>query len=169
MTELIPPSDRWKDAFLAVEEEFEAGTHPSAVHRQPEESFDGYVRRVQGWARGDGLPDGWVPLSVLWLVDGDEWIGRVTLRHELNAALRTWGGHIGYEIRPSRRRIGYGTRALRLALIHAAVMGIDPCLVTCFADNIGSRRVIEANAGDLEASYLHEGRPALRYWVPAPR
>ena len=44
---------------------------------------------------------GRVPQTNLWWVEGDEFIGRIALRHALNAGLRSVGGHIGYEIRPS--------------------------------------------------------------------
>ena len=169
MAELVAPSAAWREPFLEAESEFVAGTSPSSVHRFPDEPFDVYAERLDSWTRGEQLPDGWVAVSTLWLVDGDAWIGRVTLRHELSDSLRKWGGHIGYEIRPSRRRQGYGTLALRLALGHAAGLGIDSALVTCFADNVASRRIIEANGGELEAEFIHEDRPALRYWVPAPQ
>ena len=168
MTELVFPSDRWRDAFLAAEEEFVSGTSPSPVHRGPDEPIEQYLDRLAAWRSGEQLPEGWVAVSVLWLVDRGDWIGRVAFRHHLTESLRTWGGHIGYEIRLTKRRRGYGTQALRLALEHAASFGIDRALVTCFADNVGSRRVIEANGGRLEAEFVHEGRPALRYWVNAP-
>ena len=46
----------------------------------------------------------------------DEFIGHVSIRHELNAALEVQGGHIGYAIRPSKQQQGYGSRLLALAL-----------------------------------------------------
>lgn len=44
----------------------------------------------------------------------------------------------------------------------AAALGIDPALVTCDVDNVGSRRVIETNGGVLD----DERRGKLRFWVP---
>ena len=44
----------------------------------------------------------------------------------------------------------------------AAGHGIDPVLVTCDQDNIGSRRTIEANGGVLE----DVRGVKLRFWVP---
>jgi hypothetical protein len=44
----------------------------------------------------------------------------------------------------------------------SAEMGIDPVLVTCDPDNVGSRRAIEADAGVYEDT--REGK--RRYWVP---
>jgi predicted acetyltransferase len=51
---------------------------------------------------------------------------------------------------------------LAAALPVARSLGIDPALLTCDADNIASRKVIEANGGMLEDS--RHGK--LRYWVP---
>jgi predicted acetyltransferase len=98
----------------------------------------------------------------LWLIDGEEFLGQLSIRHTLNRRLRFKGGHIGYSVRPSQRRRGYATLMLRLALPVAHRMGIDPALITCDDTNIASRRVIEANGGRL-ASASHR---ILRFWVP---
>jgi predicted acetyltransferase len=103
-----------------------------------------------------------VPCTHLWFVDGEEYIGRLAIRHSLTDWLRRIGGHIGYEVRPTARRQGHATRMLGLALPVAASLGIDPALVTCDVANTASRRVIEANGGRLEE--VGEGK--LRFWVP---
>jgi predicted acetyltransferase len=54
---------------------------------------------------------------------------------------------------------------LRDALPGTRALGIDPALVTCDTDNIGSRKVIEACGGVLEDQ--RQGK--LRYWVPTHR
>ena len=93
---------------------------------------------------------------------GPEFLGRIALRHRLNEYLRTLGGHIGYDVRPSARRRGHATAMLAAAVPRAHAMGIDPVLVTCDVDNVASRRVIEANGGVLE----NELQGKLRFWVP---
>ena len=98
----------------------------------------------------------------LWWVEGDEFLGRVGIRHRLTSALLEMGGHIGYDVRPSARRRGHPTERLRQALGVAHELGIDPALVTCDVDNIGSRAVIERNGGVLE----DERAGKLRFWVP---
>ena len=50
---------------------------------------------------------------------------------------------------------------LAAALPVAHSIGIDPALITCDTDNVGSRRVIENNAGVFE----DERNGKLRYWV----
>jgi predicted acetyltransferase len=107
-------------------------------------------------------PDHFVPCTTYWWADGDAYLGRVNIRHRLNADLREIGGHIGYDIRPSARRQGHATAMLAAALPLAAALGIDKALITCDDDNIGSRKVIERNGGVLE----DERGGKLRYWVP---
>jgi predicted acetyltransferase len=106
-----------------------------------------------------------VPDTVLWFRDGATFIGRTSIRHELTEMLREVGGHIGYDVRPSLRRRGHATEMLRQALPVARQLGIDPVLVTCDVDNVGSRRVIEANGGRLE----DERHGKLRYWLHTGR
>jgi predicted acetyltransferase len=107
-------------------------------------------------------PAGWVPDTTWWWVDGPAFLGRIALRHRLTEYLRTVGGHIGYDVRPSARRRGHATAMLAAVLPHAYARGIDPALVTCDVDNIASRRVIESNGGVLEN--VLQGK--LRFWVP---
>ena len=94
-------------------------------------------------------PEGYVPQTTLWWVDGDEYLGRIAIRHRLNAGLRRHGGHIGYEVRPRARRRGHATAMLAAALPRAAALGIDPAWLDCDAANSASRRVIEKNGGRL--------------------
>lgn len=107
-------------------------------------------------------PAGFVPCTTLWWVDGDEYLGRLAIRHRLTQHLLDFGGHIGYDVRSSARRRGHATAMLAAALPVARGLGIDSALVTCDADNTGSRRTIEKNGGVLE----DERCGKLRFWVP---
>lgn len=113
------------------------------------------------------LAPGMVHQTVLWFVDGVEFLGRLSIRHELTPALTEVGGHIGYCVRPSARRRGYATQMLVQSLPIAAGLGIEPALVTCDVDNLASRKVIEAAGGEL-AGFVLEGERhgKLRFWVP---
>jgi predicted acetyltransferase len=110
-------------------------------------------------------PAGWVTGTYLWMVDDEEVVGRISLRHTLTPWLLEVGGHIGYAVRPTARRKGHATSALGLMLRVAGERGIDPVLVTCDDDNVGSRRVIEANGGVLEDVRNRK----MRFWLPAVR
>ncbi|WP_243059704.1 GNAT family N-acetyltransferase [Nocardioides sp. SR21] len=106
-------------------------------------------------------PEGRVHCTYFWITDDGEFVGYLALRHSLTAWLLEEGGHIGYAVRPSRRREGHASRALRLAVAEAAELGIDRALVTCDDDNDGSRAVIERAGGVYEDT--RNGK--RRYWI----
>lgn len=168
MARLVRPDARYKDSFLEAACEFKAGGH----HRYVDLDVDVLARDFEHFLAREldrsPLTPQHVPDTVFWLVEGDQFIGRIVLRHHLNDFLRRFGGHIGYEVRPSRRREGHGTRMLALLLDEARAMGLAKLMLTCDADNIGSRRIIEANGGQLEG--IHEWpevnpKPYMRWWI----
>ena len=173
--ELVAPSLRHARSYVAaLREEFRRGAQERVSERrirQIEADFARYIAAITDQSGSLRLPTGEVvpkvPFSVLWLVDGDEFIGEASIRHELNPYLLKEGGHVGYGIRPSRRRQGYGRLILALALEECRLRGIERVLVTCLEDNIASARIIEANGGTLE-NVIDDpaGRgPLRRYWI----
>ncbi len=148
----------------------DAGGYPGiAWTREELETKDGFARFVR-WrldrARDDSpRPTGHVPSTFYWVVDEADpttYLGSISVRHGLTPFLLEVGGHIGYSVRPSARRRGVATQALRLVLPHAAALGVDPALLTCDLDNVASAKVIEANGGVLEDVRGDK----KRYWVP---
>ena len=108
---------------------------------------------------------GLVPCTYWWIVEDDEVLGAIALRHELNDSLRQVGGHIGYGVRPAARRRGLAKFALGEVLRHARDGGLDRVLVTCAEDNTASRRTIEGQGGVLEDIRETELGLARRYWI----
>ena len=91
---------------------------------------------------------GRVQCTEFWILDeNDTYCGRISLRHRLNEFLTHYGGHIGYDIRPSKRGNNYATLALGLCLKEAKKIGLDEVLITCDDDNIASIKIIERNGG----------------------
>ena len=150
---------------LAAEDGF-AGVHFTREGLADPAEFDRLVAYLLADRQEESpRPAGWVPGTVKRIVEGDAYVGRVSLRHRLTDALLTWGGHIGYGVRPSRRGRGAATYALGAALPLCHERGIDPALVTCDVDNEASRRTIVRNGGVYEDT--RQGK--LRYWVPTGR
>ncbi|WP_457205746.1 GNAT family N-acetyltransferase [Nocardioides sp. P5_C9_2] len=175
MPDLVAPTTAVRASFLAAVEELvaEGRTGEGSMLKRwmdlfsdrwhAEEGFAEFVAYLHADARpASERPTGHVPQSTWWLVDDDTYLGRISVRHELTDWLREYGGHIGYEVRPSARRRGHATEMLRSVLPHAHALGIESALLTCDEDNLASAKVIEAAGGVLE------GRRGikLRYWVP---
>lgn len=174
--ELVHPAEKYKESFIEAVDEFLRAPIKNVRSRRytemppPEElreSFDSYVQKINDMSLGKGLPDGYVPATEYWLVDGDRFIGAVNIRHSLTEHLLNEGGHIGYDIRPSERGKGYGKEILRLALPKAKELGIESVLVTCDENNSASKKIIEANGGVFENTHpSSEGAGVkLRYWI----
>ena len=114
------------------------------------------------------LPEGHVACDYFWITDDGEVVGFIAFRRELNDWLRSYGGHIGYSVRPSRRRQGIARAALNLVLDRARAQGYDRVMLTCDDTNVGSYRTIEGAGGELEAVIDGSAAdiPQLRqYWI----
>jgi hypothetical protein len=169
---LVRPDARWHDSWAATVRDF---GDPATMHGSGSRLVHGveptgpgcalFVRAVLAYERPS--PGGWmVANTAYWIADGDdeepgEIIGFLHLRHELDDDLLEVGGHIGYSVRPARRREGHAGRALALGVRRAADLGIGAVLVTCDVDNDASRRTIERNGGALEDIRGNK----RRYWI----
>jgi predicted acetyltransferase len=173
MTALIEPSAAYLAEFLAAEREFvqAGGERIINQHAGLLDHPSDYLTQVLAEQGRQPAEPSRVAASVFWLVDGETYVGRVNMRHRLNPRLRRVGGHIGYEIRPSMRRRGYGAQALALAMERARDIGLRRVLLVCADDNIGSQRIIEANGGVLEGTFRVRERsePIRRYWIDLRR
>lgn len=94
-------------------------------------------------------------------------IGCIELRHTLNEALQTIGGHIGYSVLPNERRKGYATRMLKLMLAEAKKAGISRVLLTCDVDNVASCKTVEKCGGVLEREepFVYKKDLYYKYWI----
>jgi predicted acetyltransferase len=165
---LTEPNAQYKDEFLEAVREFHCeGRLLFHDIERISNNFAGFLKQVQDQKVKARIPPDRVPTTEFWLIDGEEYIGYLSLRHELNDFLLKVAGHIGYMIRPSKRCRGYGKEILRLGLEQAQKIGLSKVLVTCDENNIGSKKVIEANGGIFENSVIVEGSPIkkLRYWI----
>jgi predicted acetyltransferase len=135
------------------------------------DDIDQLLATLDDHAHGRRLPEGFVPHSTFWLVSAAEIVGVSNLRHELTPALRIEGGHIGYSVRPSSRKQGFGVELLRLTLQEARALGLQQVLVTCGKGNLASAKVIVANGGMLHSEEFVPKRNEVvqRYWIDLSR
>jgi len=152
-------------AFLQEWREWDETIVPNAVDRDASD-FAIYVKQIRDKESRANIEAGWVPSTTYWLTDGDELLGAANIRHELNAHLLNFGGHIGYGIKPSARGRGLATKQLELALEKAKELGIERALITCDRTNVASRQVILNNGGVADTPFMEEsGKVVERFWI----
>jgi len=188
MIKLVSPSTAYKKSFLTGAKEFNEEGKLNSTYlnglgfsiESLKSNFEHFVNALKRLSNSAFLPDGWYVDQVFWLIANNEYVGQVSIRPQLTTPyLLTYGGHIGYSIRPSKRKRGYGIQTLSLALNVAKKNKLNKVLVTCDSDNVGSRKIIEYNGGCFEtaipmtqSSFRTEGRHSergikkLRYWIP---
>ena len=183
---LVEPSEGYRDSFLEGAAEFAGEGRLDSTYAaglgydlvRLGRDLPSFVRDLRRLAEPRRRYGGGYPDRVYWLVDGGRYLGQTSIRPDLKSRyLITYGGHVGYSIRPRQRRRGYGRRILGLALQRCRGLGLERVLVTCDEDNIASKRIIEANGGHFESSLVmdagaarSEGRGGgeirkLRYWI----
>lgn len=165
---LETPSVRYKESYLQALKEFRSeGRNLDENVDNLARSFPDFIKKFSDEAEGKNLKEGYVPVTTYWATEGEEYIGRISVRHTLNEHLLRVGGHIGYEVRPTRRQMGHGTTMLKMVLLKARELGIIKALITCDSTNVASKKIIESCGGVLENEVTGEdGKPSkLRFWI----
>lgn len=114
------------------------------------------------------LPNDYSPHTLYLALNAEnQLVGAIGLRWKQVPILMTFGGLIGYSIRPSQRGKGYASEMLKLAVENFANTDIENVLITCKDFNIASKKVIEKNGGIFENVYnnIDDGYNYLRYWI----
>jgi predicted acetyltransferase/ADP-ribose pyrophosphatase YjhB (NUDIX family) len=118
---------------------------------------------------GIDLKSDHVLTTTFWLVEDNKYIGTFALRHNLTENLKISGGHIVYQIIPSKLRQGYATKGLFLCLAEALKLGLEEVLITCHEDNIASYKtmnkvMLKMGGREIEPSET-DGYKNRRVWI----
>src|SRR5688500_4779673 len=101
---LSEPDVRYKESFLEGLREFhQEGRMLQHDQHKLANDFVSFLQRLHAAKEHSSMAPARVPSSEFWLIDDEEFIGYLSLRHTLNDFLLKVGGHIGYLIRPSKR------------------------------------------------------------------
>lgn len=164
---LVKPDKKYKESYLKA---LEAIRHEDdryhKIYLESKEDFDGAIKTLVQ-AEKDHVMGYDMFVTFLWLVEGSEFLGRLSIRHSLDDFMMDFGGHIGYIISPHYRRRGYGKKILELGLVEAKKLGLEDVLITCDEDNHASRKIIEACGGVFEDRRYDKriDKDKLRYWI----
>jgi predicted acetyltransferase len=177
MPQLVRPDMTYMASF--VEAMYEGYSRDTLRPETPEtiaaiaEAPDWFLRQLNDPPTTVVLPDGTlgprVPETILWYVEGEEFLGSISVRHSLTPMLERWGGHVGYAVRPSARGQGYASAMLAQMLDHVREhLPLERVTLTASLKNPASLRVIEKNGGVVRDEIPHpwvEGDTGRRYWI----
>lgn len=113
-------------------------------------TYDEWINSVIAHHHNNNIPQNRVPSTTFLAYDDEVLVGVIDIRHHLNEYLESYGGHIGYGVRPSKRKKGYATQILAKGLEYCKdELKLPRVLITCDESNIGSNKTILANKGIL--------------------
>lgn len=168
---LVLPTEEYLDQAADYRREMlEAGSSMDGTGTLHEfDDMTAWLAEIRRYANSDTVPEGDVQATQFLAVreSDNRLVGMIQVRHCLNEYLETFGGHIGYSVRPGERRKGYAKEMLRLVLPYCKEIGLGRVLITCKTTNEGSRRTI-LSAGGVYESTVHEPDEDVdleRYWI----
>ena len=149
----------YKEEFVLNNEIIHGAANMTAL------SIPEWVQFTENTKYKESVIPGFVTAHTFLALDNDKIVGIINARHELNDYLLNFGGHIGYSVRKSERRKGYGKKMLNYISEFLFSLGLEKVLITCDKKNIASKRTIESCGGILENEVIEESRITLRYWI----
>ena len=165
---LVLPDKKYLKSFIeACNEISKYSPWEERIYSYSDDMFEKFEQR----RKGINLKPGYVADTHLWLVEGDEFIGAVGIRHQLNEKLLGFGGTIGYGVRYFKRNQGYCTKMLALTLKYChEVLGMTKVMITCNIDNYASEKVMLNNGavlGEIKDAIDDDGNQLKikKYWI----
>jgi predicted acetyltransferase len=166
---LIQLTPEWRIALEDMASDYLANQENryARILKMNDEDFYAYLRELETTAQGEDMPVGTIRQATFWLVQDDSTLlGSARIRPELTPDWEE-GGHIDFDMRPSERGKGYGTKLLEMAVAQARSFGLKELILICDAGNPAAERVIIKNGGEPveQAPSIKPGEPVYRYKI----
>lgn len=158
---LVRPSLEHKKLYEEMMDEWEAfggRLNPGALRRynRVEQKNVTYEKWLE-WVEEDRK----TVQELFFLMGGNNILGAISIRYKCADV----DGHSGFGIRPSERKKGYATKMLSLALPVMKDYGINPVVISCAKDNLGSAKTIQINGGKFIREVVEDGETVLVYHI----
>lgn len=146
----VPTINRKEEAIEYIQEHLDVNSDINGVGglKRYLDNYEGWLKKLEeDYVR---IPDEEkVPARTYFLIReaDNKIIGMINIRLVLNYALKKFGGHIGYGIRPSERGKGYNKINLYLGLKVCDEYGIDTVLMDADLNNPASWKTMESLGG----------------------
>jgi len=138
--------------YLAMVDEFESAGegYPYNNIELARRDFAAFVRELEDEERGVGLPPGVFPqITFVLVLAGRTVLGEIRFRPSVAPAHGPGPDNIGYNIRPTARRKGFGGRQLALVLDEARALGLPGVRLAVEGENPASAAIILKHGGVL--------------------
>jgi predicted acetyltransferase len=166
--ELIELTNEYFNDFLKMAQEFDAESdNRYSKHVKDKISFEQYIEYLGKFKNIETVPDGFVQSYTFFAVDEKKLIGAIRYRPKINDGLLLEGGHIGYDVRPTFRNLGYASAMLKIIIEKIKPTHEGKILITCDSNNLVSEKVILKNHGILENETISQrtGKKIKRFWI----
>ena len=159
--------DDFAREHYAVNETIEAGDCSLILGKSYEEyeTFYEWFKEEQKLDREEGLKENQVGCTTYLVLtkEDDELIALLDMRHSLNFKHGSVYGHIGIDIRPTKRNKGYYKEILKLSVELAKELKMEKLVIACDYTNIPSKKGIEHIFGNKYQTIPVEGTYYLVY------
>lgn len=166
---LVLPTKEFEEQVLCYKREFKENRERmyGATGLSKAKNYEAWLTILSNNQNIETLREGLVESSTYLAVriEDEKVVGMIDIKHRLNGYLLRFGGHIGYSVRKTERRKGYGSEMLGLALEQCKAMNIHEVLLTCDKDNLASASIMIRNGAVLEDEILEKGKVTQRYWI----
>jgi len=168
---LVLPDVKYRDSFLSAIPEFRALEHKrwqdTAMAEMNENMLDAefsdYIKNL--YDRMNYPKPGTSRKFTYWLIDKDGWAGTIRIRPDLSKAQAENYGHIGFEIRPSKRGRGYSRQMIRMAMAESSKLGLSQVCLSCENNNEPSKKTIENTFNEYGGDGGHISETDYYCWI----
>ena len=138
---LVPPTEKCRESFVRGLREFRNEGLPWWIGgdlEAVEQDFAAFV--ATKLADAHRRTETFVPATHLWALAEETFAGRISIRHDLNDALRAVGGHIGYDVVPceTQKDLDAGCREATECLSNICGLALDPAIAEAGAGQCAS-------------------------------
>ena len=159
------PSETDKNAWLDfVKDAKKFYSDATPLGFKGEEYYREWLNNLINLNLGTNLKPGLIPQSTFFMFSGPKIIGYLTIKRKVIDMKSV--GQIYFNIRPSDRKIGYGTKLLEAALKKCRDIQIVQAIISCPEESLGGIKLIESHGGKLvETKFLKGTEIKMRIYV----